>query len=315
MDQLWVIYVLVFIAAVIGLQASYWLLIGARRTKKAVNRRLALTQQLSNAATVLETLRRERGLADFNYPLLGNLSTYLMQTGLRFDSKLFLLWTAGAILFFVIFGFAFGFGVIAFGLTLLATAASVVLFLRLARNKRIARFAEQLPDSIDIVVRGVRVGHPFSAALGLVAREMPDPIGTEFGMAFDEITFGSDVKAAIENLFTRVGQEDLLFLIVSINVQSQTGGNLADILSRLSRLIRQRATMRLKIRAITAEGRISALFLTLMPFILFGVISLMSPQYFGSVRDHPIILPAAIFGLTLLLIGNVMIYRMVNFKY
>jgi tight adherence protein B len=315
LDQLWVIYVLVFIAALLGVQASYWLVIGARRTQKAVNRRLALTQQLSNPATVLETLRRERGLADLNNPLLGNLSTYLMQTGLRFDGKLFFLWTACAILFFVIFGFAFGFGAIAFGITLLATAVSVVLFLRLARNKRIARFAEQLPDSIDIIVRGVRVGHPFSATLGLVAREMPDPIGTEFGMAFDEISFGLDVRAAIENLYTRVGQEDLLFLIVSINVQSQTGGNLAEILARLSRLIRQRATMRLKIRAISAEGRISALFLTLMPFILFGIVSLLSPEYFGSVRNHPIILPAAFLGLTMLLIGNVLIYRMVNFKY
>jgi len=314
LGQLWIIYGLVFIAALLGVQASYWLFTGTRRTKKAVNRRLALTQELSNPATVLETLRRERGLADFALPLLGD-SDYLMQTGLRFDGKLFLLWAVGAILFFVIFGFALGFGVIAVALTLLATVVGVVMFLQLARRKRIARFAEQLPDSIDIIVRGVRVGHPFSAAIGLVAREMPDPIGTEFGMAFDEITFGSDVKTAIENLFRRVGQEDLLFLIVSINVQSQTGGNLADILSRLSRLIRQRATMRLKVRAISAEGRISALFLTLTPFILFGVISLLSPQYFGSVRDHPIIMPALIFGLTMLLIGNVMIYRMVNFKY
>src|SRR5205085_4749610 len=96
----------------------------------------------------------------------------------------------------------------------------VFLFLRRQRGKRIARFAEQLPDALDIIVRGVRVGHPFSAALRLVAKEMPDPIGAEFGMTVDEIAFGLDLRRAIENLYRRVGQEDLLFLTVSVNVQS-----------------------------------------------------------------------------------------------
>jgi tight adherence protein B len=195
-------------------------------------------------------------------------------------------------------------------------AAGFLLFiLRSIRNRRIGRFAEQLPDSLDVIVRGVRSGFPLSTALGLVAREMPDPIGTEFGMASDEITFGLDVRKAVENLYRRVGQEDLLFLVISINVQSQTGGNLAEILTRLSRLIRNREKIRLKIRALTAEGRLSAIFLTLMPFVLFALITLISPPYFAEVRDNPLIPPAAIFGLLMLFIGNVMIYRMVNFKY
>ncbi len=316
LNQLWVIYALVFIAALLGVQGIYLLAFRGRHTQKSINRRLALTQQLSSPATVLEALRRERGFADFSNPALGKLSDLLMQTGLRLDKNLLILSIiALGAMFFLILGFALGYGVTAFVLAVLAAFSSVALFLRSARNRRIERFAEQLPDSIDVIVRGVRSGFPFSTALSLVAREMPDPIGTEFGMTSDEITFGLDVKKAIENLYRRVGQEDLLFLVISINVQSQTGGNLAEILVRLSRLIRNRAKIRLKIRALTAEGRLSAIFLTAMPFILFAVISLLSPAYFGDVRNHPLIPPVLILCLVMLLIGNVMIYRMVNFKF
>jgi tight adherence protein B len=312
----WVIYALIFVAALLGVQALYWLAFRTRRTQKAINRRLALSQQLSSPVTVLETLRAERGFSDLANPILRNLSDQLTQSGLKLDKGVAAITVVLLIaIFFSIAGLAVGFGLAALALALAATVLTLFLFVESARRRRIARFAEQLPDAIDIIVRGVRIGHPFSSALGLVAREMPDPIGTEFGMAFDEISFGLDVRGAIENLYRRVGQEDLLFLVISINVQSQTGGNLAEILSRLSRLIRDRAKIRLKIRALTAEGRLSAIFLTLMPFVLFGIISLLSPAYFGDVRHHPLIVPAAVLGLTLLFIGNVIIYRMVNFKY
>src|SRR5262249_41076955 len=172
-----------------------------------------------------------------------------------------------AVVLFLVLGFAFGYGLH----TLLSAAAlSIVLtyiFFRSVRARRIARFAEQLPDAIDLIVRGVRVGYPLPVALGLVAREMPDPIGMEFGLTSEEITFGLDLKTAVENLYRRVGQDDLLFLVVAMNVQSQTGGNLAEVLTRLSRLVRNRAKVHLKIRALTAEGRVSAKFLSAMPFV------------------------------------------------
>jgi tight adherence protein B len=190
----------------------------------------------------------------------------------------------------------------------------VALFLSVTRKRRMARFAEQLPDALDIIVRGVRVGHPFPMALGLVAREMSDPIGTEFGMTADEISFGLDIRTAIGNLFRRAGQEDLLFFVIAINIQTQTGGNLGEVLQRLSRMIRARAKLRLKVRALTSEGRLSAYALTAMPFVLFAMISLISPEYFGSVRHHPLIPPATIVGLALLFIANVILYRMVNEK-
>ena len=191
----------------------------------------------------------------------------------------------------------------------------MILYLARKRGQRIFAFTEQLPDAIDIIVRGVRVGLPFSSAIALVAREMPDPVGTEFGILADEIAFGLNVRTALDNLYRRVGQEDLLFLTISLGIQNQTGGNIGEILGRLSRLMRRRTTMRLKVRALSAEGRLSGLFLSVLPIILLLFIGFFSPRYYDPVLSSQILKPAIFFGLFLLIVGNIVMYRMVNFKY
>ena len=315
MSELWVIYALIFGAAVFGIQAGYWIIYRSRKTQRVVNRRLALSSGGESPSAVLDTLRRERGFSNNNHRLVKYFNDIWTQTGLRYDRNIFMFVSFGlGAVFFVIFGVVFDLGVFALALAPLGAVATVLLYLKSVRRRRIARFGEQLPSAIDIIVRGVKVGYPLSTALALVAKEMPDPIGTEFGMTSDETTFGLDVRAALENLYQRVGQEDLLFLVIAISIQSQTGGALSEILSRLSTLIRQRAMLRLKVRSLTAEGRLSAIFLSLMPFILVGTISLLSPDYFGSVRNHPIIMLAAMFALTMLAIGNFIMYRLVNFR-
>jgi tight adherence protein B len=316
LDQLWVIYALVFATVLFAVQAAYWLVFRMRTAQKAVNRRLALTQQLSNPTAVLEALRQERGFANFENPHLRWLNDFLTQTGLTIDRNLVALSVFGlGGLLFLIFSLILSFGLISLGIAVVLSVSLVFLFLRFVRNRRIARFADQLPDALDVIVRAVRVGHPFSSALGLVAKEMPDPIGTEFGMTSDEIAFGLDVRRAVEHLYRRVGQEDLLFVVVSVNVQIQTGGNLAEVLLRLSRLIRHRSKVRAKVKSLTAEGRLSAIFLTLMPFILFGVLYLIAPGYYSAVLDHPATMPTLVFGLSSLAIGNIIMYRMVHFKF
>ena len=186
----------------------------------------------------------------------------------------------------------------------------------MARAKRLARFGEQLPDAIDVIVRGVRAGHPFSTAIDLVARELPDPVGTEFGMTADEITFGQDVRTAIGNLYKRVGQEDLLYVVTAINIQSQTGGNLAEVLSRLSHLIRQRSEASAQgagdERRREDVGRVPV-----RPCPSFSSWSsqLLSPSYFSEIKNHVIMMPALIYGFVSLIAGNILMYRMVNFKF
>ena len=190
----------------------------------------------------------------------------------------------------------------------------VALYLMRTRRRRIDRFGAQLPEALDIIVRGLRVGHPFTSAMDLVAREMLPPIGPELGLTMDEITFGQDIMTALSNLYARVGQDDLLFLVIAVGVQVQTGGNLADVLERLASLMRERVNMRLKVKALSAEGRLSAYFLTAMPFVLFAVVSLMSPNYFTELKGSAALVPALAYATISIVGSNYVIFRMVNFK-
>ena len=148
----------------------------------------------------------------------------------------------------------------------------------------------------------------------MVARELPDPVGSEFGLIADEITYGSDLEAAMRNMQFRVGQEDLPLFVTSIAIQASTGGNLSQILENLSRVIRERFKMRRKIKGLSAEGRASAMILNLTPLAVFMIVNLIAPEFYGSVWDRPatkIGLGCAMFWM---LVGNLIMRRMINFK-
>ena len=312
--EVWLIYALVFGAVLLGFQAIYWLLFKERREKQTINRRLALTAELANPREVLQILRKERGV-DVLAPSLQSFKELIVQSGVRFTgTKVFLAVAIPAALFFLVLQLATGSSFLAIVIAGPLAAASIFLFLVRARRRRIAAFSEQFPDALDVIARGIRAGHPFRVAIGLVAREMPDPVGSEFGIVADEITYGLEQSMAVENLGPRVGHHDLSFFSTAVNVQHQTGGNLAEILSRLSRMLRGRLKLRLKIRALSSEGRLSAIVLSLTPFILFALITLIAPDYYFGVKDHPIAQAALILGALMLVIGNVFLYRMVNFK-
>jgi len=243
------------------------------------------------------------------------LNEFLAQTGLRISIFALGSWTASL-------GVAVALALSPFLSHLWAAAATglvagsliVVLYLSIVRRRRIDRFTAQLPDALNIIVRSLRIGHPFVSAIGLAAREMRDPIAVELAITAEEIGFGQDVTTAAANLHSRVGQDDLLFLVTAVSVQSQTGGNLAEVLARLATLMRQRSTLQLKVKALSAEGRLSAWFLTAMPFILCGAIRLLSNDYFGELARSPVLVPALTYGWISLIVSNIIIYRMVNFK-
>jgi len=315
-NELWIIYALVFGAALLGVQALYVLVIRSRSERKIINRRLTLTSELSDQAAVLEALRLERGLGAFgDVAGLQWLDELVMQSGLKLSVTRLLVWVGGLTVgFYVPLAFWLKLGPPAILIAIVAAPLTGYLLLKRARAKRISRFSEQLPEALDVIVRGLRAGHPFRVALGLASREMPDPIGTEFGILLDEISFGLDQQAAVDHLYGRVGQEDLSFVSIAINIQSQTGGNLAEILLSLSRMLRNRSKLRLKVRALTSEGRTSGVLLSALPFVLFAIVYAISPAYFAEMRGSPLLVPAVILGFSLLVIGNFTIYRMVNFK-
>jgi tight adherence protein B len=188
------------------------------------------------------------------------------------------------------------------------------MVLRFLRSRRQKKFAAQFPDAIDIIVRSLRAGHPVPIAINMVAREQPDPIGSEFGTVTDEITYGADLESAMRNLYFRVGTDDLPLFVTAVAIQGSTGGNLGEILENLSGVIRQRFKMRRKIRALAAEGRASALILSSLPIGMFAVINFLVPTFYASVWGEDLTKIALVLAACWMGVGNFIMYRMVNFK-
>jgi tight adherence protein B len=195
------------------------------------------------------------------------------------------------------------------------TFLAPLMVLRFLRNRRRKSFGNQLPEAIELIVRSLKAGHPVPVAISMVGRELGDPIGTEFGIVADEVTYGSDLVSALRKMQARVGQEDLPLFITAVSIQATSGGNLREILQSLADVIRQRIKMRRKIRAISAEGRISAYFLTAMPVLLMLAIHVMSPDYYGDVWDENLTKIGLAGAGFWLLMGNLMMKKMIAFRF
>ena len=154
--------------------------------------------------------------------------------------------------------------------------------------KRMATFQRQLPDALDLAARALRAGHSFNSGLKMVADECPDPIGPEFRKTLDEINFGLSVESAMYHLVQRVDCPDLKFFVVSVNIQRETGGNLAEIVTNIAALVRERFKLHGKVRVLSAEGRLSAWVLTALPFLAAGAIFAMNPEYLTKLLSHPV---------------------------
>jgi tight adherence protein B len=181
-----------------------------------------------------------------------------------------------------------------------------------ARRRR--AFLDQFPGAVDLVARSLQAGHPIPVALGIVAEQSPDPIGTEFGMTIDEMSFGLDRDEALSNMVERFPTPELHLFVAAIQVTRETGGNLAEVFLKLADVIRGKATLRKKVAALTAEGRISCIILAALPVFLFAVLALVRPEFYGAVASDPLFAPMMTAPPILLVIGVVTIWRMVNFR-
>ena len=197
---------------------------------------------------------------------------------------------------------------------ILASAAPV-LSLNFIAGRRARTLAKQLPDALQIVVRSLEAGHPVPGAIALVAREMPDPIGTEFGMAADEMAYGFSLTRSVERLANRAGDPDVDLFAATVRLQERTGGNLCDLLKTNASTVRERQTLRLKVKAASAEGRASAMILTAAPFVVMGAVHLLRPEFYGLVAHEKLFKYCMIgFGVWML-IGNVIMNKMINFRF
>lgn len=317
LDPLYIFYFFAAISAILFGEGMYLLFFSTGSYRNKINRRLAMLHEQPNREGILVQLRRERGLTaggDFRLPLIA-FNKLVLQSGMTLGITKFLIVVVGvaaaaATVVYIWYGSVL-YTVLA---ALFFTTLGPLLFLKIKRGRRQKQFGARFPDAIDIIVRSLRAGHPVPVAITMVGRELPDPIGTEFGIAADEVTYGADLETAMRNLYFRVGQDDLPLFVTAVAIQGSTGGNLSEILQNLSSVIRMRFKMRRKIRALAAEGRASALILSSLPIGMFAVIQIVAPDFYSSVWHESltkIILTAAGCWMG---IGNLIMWRLVNFK-
>jgi tight adherence protein B len=311
----WPLLVGAALVAVLIAESAYLLLFNAKRYRENVNRRLQIQRDGASREQALLQLKRERGIDEGDTGALANFRLKITQTGLAISLQQVIL--ACCALAVLLPGVAWLAGQDTPLKLALAAAVGLVLpviAINVVRARRIARFGEQFPEAIDVVVRSLKAGHPLPIAISLVAREMPDPVGTEFGMVADEMSFGLELETAMRNLYLRVGQEDLPLFVTSVSIQAATGGNLAAILEGLSKLIRDRFKMRRKIRALSSEARFSAYVLIALPFAMYAILTATSPGFFDATRGKPETTWAVALSCIWMTIGVAVMRKLVNMK-
>jgi tight adherence protein B len=313
------IYAFIFVGVFMMVEGVYLAIYGRTlKREKKVNRRLALLQDGKDTEEVLGILRSEREGVEKNdrLPVIGPLIEMARHAAITISIPQVIMSLSGLVVvsFLLLKLFTSGEWRVQIVVALITGYAAFYIWLRGKAKKRILLFEEQLPDALDLMVRSLRVGHPMTAAIGIVAREMSDPLGTEFGMIADEATYGMSVTEAMDRVAARVPVHDLKFLAIALNIQATSGGNLAEILDGLAKVIRARFKLFRKVRAITAEARWSGWFLSVFPVIALLLVQVVQPDYYDRVSDHPLFLPGAILTFILLVINVFFMRALVNIK-
>lgn len=295
----------------------------------AINKRLRMIRQGTDREDVIAELRRNdplRGLEGEG--LMTRLNRKFRQTLMMADVPLgqgqvmlgmtvvFLVLTILIALFASLANFPLTFGVMQLVLAVAAAfAIGIPLFiLSFMAQRRRKRMQDQFPVALDIFVRALRSGHPVSAAIELLTEEMEDPIGSQFGLVADEVSYGADLTGALQSMAERWDMDDIRMFVVSLSLQNETGGNLAEILENLSDVIRERASLYMKVRALSSEGRMTGWVLGVLPIVLFVMLFSMNPSFYLDVALDPIFFIGFPVLIAWYLFGIYMIRRLIDLK-
>ncbi|WP_417248219.1 type II secretion system F family protein [Celeribacter sp.] len=314
-----IIYIVVFIAVLLLVEGIYLTVFGKSISLNGrVNRRYELLEKTGNREEVLNQLRKEMGqhLRSRQVPLYSVLAEKAQKANIAFTpTQLVMVMALLAMVAFV--GLTIG---TASSLPIRAIVSvgigigAVFVWITNKAKARMALIEEQLPDAVELMVRSLKVGHPFSNALNIVATEVPDPLGTEMGVIADESTYGRDVGEALKDMAERLDMQDLRFLAVAVAIQQQAGGNLAEVLDGLAKVIRARFKLFRRVKAITAEAKWSGMFLSFFPLAALLLISVGKPDYYDTVKDTPAFIPAC-FVVGGFLVTNIFVMKsLVNIK-
>lgn len=294
-----IIYGLIFIGVLVLVEGLYLVAFGKSISMNSrINRRLEMLNKGGGRAEVLDQLRKEmrQHMNAKNIPLYSLLANKAQKATIAFTPKQLTGVMAGlSVVAFV--GLSLGTETevpIRIAMSIGIGIGAVYFWVSTKANKRMSMIEEQLPDAVELMVRSLKVGHPFASAVQIVAQEVKDPLGTEFGVIADETAYGKDVGEALKEMAERLDMQDMRFLAVAVTIQQQSGGNLAEILAGLAQVIRARFRLFRRVKAITAEAKWSGKFLSAFPLMALVVINLGDPHYYDEVRETPMFIPACI---------------------
>jgi tight adherence protein B len=317
---------IVFLAVVLAAEGLYLYFRDVRGPHRRVSKRMQLIASGASNAEILASLRRESSKASESLlpAAVDYLEARLTQAGMRITAnRMFSMMAAATLITGVLFPLIGGvtgqirsFGAVML-LLILAVAIGVMLplaFINIQAARRMKLFEAQFPVALDIFTRGLRAGYPVSSALELLVSEVPDPISSEFGLVVAEMNYGYDLRDALSNLAKRVRTQDIQMFVVSVAIQSETGGSLADILEGLSKIIRDRAGMVMKVAALASEGKMTGALLSILPVGSFVAMFISRPAFYLDVVDDPWFMPGVIGIIVLYTVGILMMRRMIAIK-
>ena len=313
------IYGLIFVAVLVMVEGIYLTVFGKSISlNNRVNRRLDMLEKGAGREQVMDQLRKEMSqhLKSRSVPIYSMLAEKAQKANIAFSPmQLILVMVLLAAVAFM--GMTIGTSAslpIRSGVSVVMGVAAVWVWINGKAKKRMALMEEQLPDAVELMVRSLRVGHPFTAALNIVAKEVPDPLGTEMGMIADESAYGRDVGEALKAMAERMDMQDMRFLAVAVTIQQTSGGNLAEILDGLAKVIRSRFKLFRRVNAITAEAKWSGKFLSGFPLLALVGINLAQPNYYDVVMGTPVFVPAALVVAGFLVLNLFVMRMLVNIK-
>ncbi|MCC5971576.1 MAG: type II secretion system F family protein [Pararhodobacter sp.] len=314
-----IIYLLIFGGILLLVEAIYLMVFGRSiRLGSRMNRRLEMLDETVSRQEAIERLRKEisqhnksRGIPF--YALLADKAT---KGQIAFSPAMLIAMMAllAVVVFLMLSLVTEAPTPVRLGIAVVMGIGAIWFWVSGKAKKRYGMIEEQLPDAIDMLVRGLRVGHPFVQALAAAAKEIPDPLGSELGFIADEAAYGRDMGEALLSFAERMDMQDLRFLAVAVTIQQQSGGNLADILDGLSKVVRARFKLFRKVRAITAEAKWSGAFLSGFPIVAMLAISLIKPDYYDEVKETALFIPVALVVFAFLGVNILYMRKMVNIK-